>query len=185
VSPPSEAQAKPWLERRPSSGRAAIGAAAAEARPGADHAASTLPSWLLRTLQDHQRQMASLFNSAPPSGAPAPSPLCARTRSDRRLLRPSPPTRLIAAGWEMEGRSTVPLSQFAQGVRDRCGFSLSDDELRQMLAAVHPERGEPPVGRSVREQPLDYKLLTRAVKMNAGRKASTYIRRSSSAGLVS
>ena len=83
-------------------------------------------------------------------------------------------------GWEAEGLATVPLSQFAQGVRSVCGFTLSDDELRQLLAAVQPSLGEPPSGRTIRMMPFDYKLLTRHVTANAKRQASQYIRTAAS-----
>ena len=42
----------------------------------------------------------------------------------------------------------VPLGLYAQAVHSVCGFVLSEEELRQLLRALHPEVGEPPGGKA-------------------------------------
>ena len=135
-------------------------------------------------------------------------------------------------GWDGDAawHGTVPLGLYAQAVHGVCGFVLSEDELCQLMCAVHPEQGEPRggklprgkqhrphrgfgqfarsspgwppasaslgqlaegfwlaghaglvfhIGKLLREQPFDYNRFSRAVKVNAARSASAYIRRSS------
>ena len=51
----------------------------------------------------------------------------------------------------------MPLGLYAQAVHGVCGFVLSEDELCQLLCAVHPEQGEPPGGKLLcgsRHQPF-------------------------------
>ena len=52
-------------------------------------------------------------------------------------------------GWDSDAawHGTVPLGLYAQAVHGVCGFVLSEDELCQLLCAVHPEQGEPPGGK--------------------------------------
>ena len=52
-------------------------------------------------------------------------------------------------GWDSDAawHGTVPLGLYAQAVHGVCGFVLSEDELCQLLCAVHPEQGEPPSGK--------------------------------------
>ena len=52
-------------------------------------------------------------------------------------------------GWDGDAarHGTVPLGLYAQAVHGVCGFVLSEDELCQLLCAVHPEQGEPPGGK--------------------------------------
>eukprot|EP00964_Phaeocystis_antarctica_P033452 scaffold18973_cov66-Phaeocystis_antarctica.AAC.5 len=52
-------------------------------------------------------------------------------------------------GWDGDAawHGTVPLGLYAQAVHGVCGFVLSEDELCQLLCAVHPEQGEPPSGK--------------------------------------
>ena len=62
-------------------------------------------------------------------------------------------------GWDGDAarHGTVPLGLYAQAVHGVCGFVLSEDELCQLLCAVHPEQGEPPGGKLLcgsRHQPF-------------------------------
>ena len=52
-------------------------------------------------------------------------------------------------GWDGDAawHGTVPLGLYAQAVHGVCGFVLSEDELCQLLCAVHPEQGEPRGGK--------------------------------------
>ena len=88
----------------------------------------------------------------------------------------------LCRGWDGDAawHGTVPLGLYEKAVHSVCGFLLSEDELCQLLCAVHPGQGEPPSGKFLREQPFDYNRLTHAVKVNAARSASAYIRSSSS-----
>lgn len=85
--------------------------------------------------------------------------------------------RLLMPLGESRGLSSVPLGQFARDLHGVCGFALSDEELRKLTVAVQPAQGEPAAGRSIREQPLDYHALLRAMNMSAAREHSQYLRR--------
>ena len=52
-------------------------------------------------------------------------------------------------GWDGDAawHGTVPRGVYAQAVHGVCGFVLSEDELCQLLCAVHPEQGEPRGGK--------------------------------------
>ena len=86
-------------------------------------------------------------------------------------------------GWEGEGRLTVPLGAFADGVKAKTDVELSEAECRHVLSCLEPSRADE-VAASTAWRPLqfDYRQLARALLVDHQRTASQYIRRNSVRG---
>ena len=86
-------------------------------------------------------------------------------------------------GWEGEGRLTVPLGAFADGVKAKTDVELSEAECRHVLSCLEPSRADE-VAASTAWRPLqfDFRQLARALLVDHQRTASQYIRRNSVRG---
>ena len=86
-------------------------------------------------------------------------------------------------GWEGEGRLTVPLGAFADGVKAKTDVELSEAECRHVLSCLEPSRADEVAASTAwRALQFDYRQLARALLVDHQRTASQYIRRNSVRG---
>ena len=85
-------------------------------------------------------------------------------------------------GWEGEGRLTVPLGAFADGVKAKTDVELSEAECRHVLAFELARADEVAASTAWHTLQFDDRQLARALLVDHQRTASQYIRRNSVRG---
>ena len=194
-----------WLEDLPSFSQnilrsapylgigAKAAATAASPAPAAAGAADSVRRELLPGLLSRQQTLASeqLHEAAAPAqperGAAPPhasSEMAALPSWLLELLQlHQRDVGALFRGWEGEGRLTVPLGAFADGVKAVADVALSEAECRHVLSCLEPSRAdEVHSAPSWRTLPFDYRQLARALLVGHQRKESEYIRRNSVRG---